>query len=79
MLLLHLIDFTLLLLHNLWQLELVLNLGGESPLRASFLGSVIHIQHLSLPTRLVQLDLSSGLLLINRVNRVSLAYLVSHP
>ena len=79
MLLLHLIDFSLLLLHNIGQLELVLNLGGGSPLRTSFLGGVIRLQHLRLPTRLVQLDRGSGLLLISGILRVGLAYLVSHP
>ena len=41
MLLLHLIDLGLLLLHNLWELELVLQLRTEASLRVGLLSRVL--------------------------------------
>ena len=62
MLLFHLVDFRLLLLHDLRQLKLVVHLCGLATL-GSFLRGVVHLEHLGLPTRLGELHGGSGLFL----------------
>ena len=76
MLLFHLIDLGLLLLHDFWQLELVVDLWGEAALGACLFGWVVHLQHFSVSRSLVELD--GGTILLHLEVGVCLADLVCY-